>query len=182
MADAGVDASGDGVAMHVACSPSFGNALSATHGRMDGYLVSIVPPGGPHQCNGDSGHLHLQVKINGAIYDVAVNTDTLIAEQDAVLPDGPWSEGWHPGMNLDYPKNLSLHANAFTTTNPAALAQKLEAELAMVNHISVFATGYGPTGAHDVHRRGFNEDGAIVIDPLSPKAHLILFRFSTDNF
>jgi hypothetical protein len=42
--------------------------------------------------------------------------------------------------------------------------------------------GYGPTGIHDVHRKGNNEDGAIVIDPLSPTSHVFFFRFDTDSF
>jgi hypothetical protein len=85
-------------------------------------------------------------------------------------------------MMLDYPQSLGLHTNSFAATNPSALAQKVESELAQANHVSIFATGYGPDGAHEVHRKGFGEDGAIVINPLSPKAHLILFRFSTQTF
>jgi hypothetical protein len=157
-------------------------ALTATHGRMDGYLVSILPPGGTHACNGDSSHVHLQVEMQGAVYDVAVNTDTLYDTIDSPIPDGPWSEGWHPGAELDYPTTLGVHAGSFTTTTPAALAQWIETQLAMVNHIAVFATGYGPTGAHDVHRRGGGLDGAIVTEPLSPTSHILLFRFSTDSF
>jgi hypothetical protein len=34
-----------------------------------------------------------------------------------------------------------------------------------VNHISVYAAPYGPSGMHDVHRRGSHNDGAIVMDP-----------------
>jgi hypothetical protein len=86
-------------------------------------------------------------------------------------------------MALDYPTSLGVHATAFTQpATAAALAQKIESELTSANHIAIFATGYGPTGAHDVHRRGSSEDGAIVIDPLSPSAHLMLFRFTTDSF
>ncbi len=142
----------------------------------------ILPPGGAQVCNGDSGHVHLQVQIQGAVYDVAVNTDTLYDELDVPLPGGAWSEGWHPGKQLDYPSTLGAHASSFTATNPTALAQWIETQLATVNHIAVFATGYGPTGAHDVHRKGDGDDGAIVTEPLSPTAHVLLFRFSTDSF
>ncbi len=182
--DGGVEASGppDGTPTRQPCTSTFGTGLTTTHGRMDGLLVAVVPPGGMHPCNDDTGHVHLQVQIAGAIYDVAVNTDVLYAELDAPLPGGAWAEGWHSGESLDYPTTLGLHAAAFTTTDPATMAQKIETELASVNHISVFAIGYGPTGAHDVHRQGANEDGAIAINPLSPKAHLLTFRFTTDSF
>lgn len=180
--DAGAPDPIDGTPTRQACTGNFGSALSASHGRLDGYLVSIVQPGGSKACNGDTDHVHLQVRVNGAIYDVAINTDVLYAELDAPLPGGAWAEGWHAGMSLDYPSSLGLHSSGFTTTNPTALAQKVSGELANVNHIAVFATGYGPTGAHDVHRRGYSEDGLIAIDPLSAKPHLLAFRFTTDSF
>ncbi len=164
------------------CTGDFGDELTATHGRMDGILVAIVPPGGPFECNGDARHLHLQVQVRGAVYDVAVNLNVLYAELDAELPDGPWSEGWHAGLPLDYPRSLGLSSDAFVATTPGALAQKLEAELAGVRRISVFATAYGPAGAHDVHPKGASNDGAIALRPLSRLAHILAFRFSTDAF
>src|SRR5690349_2831550 len=62
----------DGAPMRLPCTGSFGSALSTSYGRLDGYLVAIVPPGNGG-CNADTDHIHLQVKMNGAIYDVAVN-------------------------------------------------------------------------------------------------------------
>jgi hypothetical protein len=181
--DGGVEAGvPDGTPTRATCTSQFGTALTSTHGRMDGLLVSIVPPGSMQQCNDDTGHVHLQVQIAGAVYDVAVNTDVLYAELDVALPGGPWAEGWHQGESLDYPTTFGLHTAAFTTSDPASIATKIETELAAVNHISIFATGYGPDGAHDVHRQGKNEDGAIAINPLSPKAHVLTFCFSTDSF
>ena len=172
----------DGTPTRVACTGNFGTGVSAIHGRLDGTIVSIIPPGGGQACNGDSSHVHLQVLMKGGVYDVAVNTDTLYAQLDVPMPDGPWAEGWHPGENLDYPGTLGVHSTSFTVTNPTALAQMIESELAQANHVSVFATGYGPTGAHDVHRVGNNEDGAIVTHPLDAKPHLLLFCFNTDSF
>jgi hypothetical protein len=46
----------------------------------------------------------------------------------------------------------------------------------------VFATGYGPTGIHDVHRNGGGRDGAIVVRPLSSPAHLLFFHFTDQSF
>jgi hypothetical protein len=176
----------DGVPSRQACTSNFGSALDTQFGRLDGFLVAIVPPG--HRgCNGDSSHLHLQVSVQGSVYDVAVNIgstpgDVETLERDLPLPDGAWSEGWHPGLHLDYPQ-LGLRSTDFTpTSSPAALAQHLSDELASVNHISVFATGYGPDGIHDVHYKGSGHDGAIAIRPLSSPAHLLLFHFSDQTF
>jgi hypothetical protein len=173
---------GDGTPTRQACTGNFGSALSSTHGRLDGTLVSIVGLGGGQGCNGDGSHVHLQVKMNGGIYDVAVNSDTLIAERDLPLPDGAWSEGWHTSDALDYAQ-LGLHSGDFTKpSSPSALAQQIESALANANHVSVFATGYGPSGAHLVHRNnGGGSDGAIVIYPLSTPAHVMMFTFTTTS-
>jgi hypothetical protein len=64
----------------------------------------------------------------------------------------------------------------------AQLTQDLTSDLATVNHISVFATGYGPDGAHLVHYNGSDHDGAVITEPLSNPAHLRLFSFTTQTF
>jgi hypothetical protein len=181
-ADASTDASTgsdplDGQITRQQCTDALGSALTTTFGRMDGYLVSIVPVG-QHSCNGDSTHVHLQVLIKNAVYDVAVNTDGLEAQLDHALVGAPWTEGWNPAATLDYPTNLGIHSAAFATTN----AESLVSSLSAVNHISVFATGYGPTGAHLVHRDLNNHDGAVVMDPVGTAPHYLVFRFSTDSF
>ena len=173
----------DGPPTRVACTNSLGAGLSATYGRLDGFLVSIVPAG-THRCNGDSSHLHLQIRMNGAIYDVAANMDVLSAEKTAPMPDGPWSEGWHSGVTLDYANTLGVHAADFTQLLPADLEAQLNEELKSANHLSVFATGYGPDGVHNVHRHSGSgsNDGAIVLNPLSPTPRILMFRFTTDSF
>ncbi len=168
----------DGTPTRKACTNSFGSGLNAFHGRIDGFLVAIVPQG-QHSCNGDSSHVHLQVEMSGSVYDVAVNVDGLEAELSHPMVDGAWSEGWHTNADgLDYPNALGIHSAAFATTN----ATTLIASLANVNHISVFATGYGPTGIHLVHRKGGGADGAIIADPLGANPHFYVFRFATDSF
>ena len=170
----------DGPPARQACTGNFGSGLTTYHGRLDGYLVAVVQPNTNRTCNSDS-HVHLQVSMGGATYDVATNLQTLYLEHDLPLPDGAWAEGWHPGDALDYP-SLGLHAAMFTQpANEAALAAIVTADLANANHISIFATGYGPDGVHDVHRKS-GADGAIIVDPLSPTAHGLFFRFSTDSF
>src|SRR5579859_2744117 len=172
------------------CTPlsqQTGTAINTFHGRLDGTLAYVVPQGGPGSCNGDFSHVHLQVKANGAIYDVAVDIgktagDALLYEADMPMPGQlPWTEGWH-NFGLSYPQ-LGVHSTQFTSETPAALGQKIEAELANVNHISVFGDGYNThNGCHDVHYVDGNSDGAIVIEPLSPTAHVLFFRFSTQSF
>lgn len=184
--DAAADApyQDDGVPTRQPCTNNLGSGLTTAHGRLDGYLVAIVPPGF-RGCNGDSDHVHLQVRMAGDIYDVAINVsdpaDVDYLATDLPLPDGPWQEGWHPGPDglLDYP-SLGVHAGAFVPTPMTTLTAAIDAELADVNHISVFMTGYGPDGGHLVHRnRG--TDGAVVVRPLGA-ARLLMFKFSTNAF
>ena len=176
-------ASGDGTPMRTQCTGSFGSGLSTAHGRLDGYLVAIVPPSA-HGCNADSHHVHLQVSMHGAIYDVAVDVvdnsggAVFLDEKDLALPDGAWAEGWHPGDALSY-VSLGLHASSFTAT--PGLEGVLMSRLASANHVSIFATGYNSSGCHLVHYESGN-DGAIVINPLSPTAHFILLHFANQNF
>ena len=179
--DTGPGTSTDGTPQRLSCTSTFGSALSTAHGRIDGRLVALVPTN-QHSCNSDTTHLHLQIAMSGSTYDVAVNLDALTDEIDTPLPDGAWSEGWHDTMTLDYVSNLGLHAAAFTAGTVDTIQQHLIASLANVNHISVFATGYGPGGAHLVHRQGGGRDGAVFIEPLSAKAHGFVFHFNTQTF
>src|SRR5215831_18533401 len=98
----------DGTPTRVPCTSTFGTALSntPTFGRLDGFLVAIVQPGGGG-CNADSSHVHLQVRMNGAVYDVAIDVtdgqtgvdDVHSATRDIALPGHlAWAEGWHTGI------------------------------------------------------------------------------------
>jgi hypothetical protein len=173
-----------------ACTPltqQTGTAINSTHGRLDGYLSYVIPQGGPASCNGDDSHVHLQVRMNGNIYDVAVDIgktpgDALLYEADMAMPEGPWAEGWHD-VPLSYPQ-LGIHSTMFTSEVPATLGQKIQSELANVNHVSIFGDGYSTdNGCHDVHyENGKTTDGALIIEPLSATPHILFFRFSTDTF
>ena len=171
----------DGTPTRVACKSALGSGLSPEHGRLDGQLVSIVGTS-DRGCPSDAQHLHLQVLMKGAIYDIAVNLDGLEGETDAPLPGIPFAEGWHP-MGLDYVSDLGLHSSAISLTSPAAIRQRVEAALTAANHVSVFGYGYpGSDGAHIVHYNGGARDGAIVVNPSAPRAHVIAFRFADDTF
>lgn len=176
----------DGTPTRQACTSQFGSALTATFGRLDGYLVAIVPPGGG-PCNADSDHVHLQVKANGAIYDVAIDVtsptvdDVHMGTRDLVMPGAAWSEGWHAGGLVDYPA-LGVRAADLGLGTKQSNTAALQTDLANANHISVFATGYGPDGAHLVHRNGHGHDGLIITDPLSTPAHLRFISFTSQAF
>ena len=181
---AGDAGSTDGPPVRKPCTSNFGSGLAGTFGRLDGTIVAVVPTG-HGACNADHTHVHLQVLSQGQVYDVAVNIDDgYYAERDVRLPGAPWVEGWHRGGSLDYVADLGLHATDFNTASQSQLEQKVEAELASANHVSIFATLYSHGGVHLVHRSksGNPVDGAVVLDPLSPKAHLIAFHFSDQSF
>jgi len=172
-----------------ACTPQSkqtGAIINTQHGRFDGTLAYVVPKAGPSSCNGDDQHVHLQIRASNAIYDVAVDVgafsgDVLLYETDIPLPAGAWSEGWHNDP-LSYPQ-LGVHSAQFTPQDPVALAAKLQTELAGVNHVSVFGTGYAAkNGCHLVHFVGGPNDGAIVTHPLADKAHVIFLRFASQGF
>jgi hypothetical protein len=175
----------DGTPMRGPCTDNFGTALTRAYGRLDGILISIVPPG-TGGCNADRDHVHLQVRVDGATYDVAVNVgssggvdDVHTTTRELTFP--PWSEGWHPGAIEDYVA-LGVHAADLPLASRTEITNDLMADLATANHITIFATGYGPDGAHLVHREGGGHDGMIVTQPLSSPAHARLFSFSDQNF
>ncbi|HEY1554027.1 MAG TPA: hypothetical protein VGF94_04290 [Kofleriaceae bacterium] len=192
-ADAGGDASaGDGTPTRVPCTSQFGNALPATptYGRLDGYLVAVVAPSNMNSCNDDDSHVHLQIRMNDEIYDVAIDaTDAQTGMDDvhtttlelALPAGGPWSEGWHQGFGVDY-TSLGVSPTDLPLDTKAQIVNALMTDLATVNHISVFATTYGGSGIHLVHREGNAHDGLVVTDPLSPVAHLRLFSFTGQTF
>lgn len=179
--DGGAD---DGTPTRVPCTSNFGSGLvGGTHGRLDGTLVSIVPPASQHSCNDDPRHLHLQISMDGGVYDIAMNiAGVLTAERDAALADEAWSEGWHPGDDFDFPTTMGLHSSDFSPVQEQEELQHVEDLLANVNHISVFATKYSTGGAHLIHRQGNGNDGALVLYPLSGAPHYVMFSFPRQSF
>lgn len=182
----------DGTPTRQACTSSFGNKLTAspTFGRLDGYLVAIVPPGGS-ACNGDSDHVHLQVRMSGAIYDIAIDAtngvthvdDVHTVAMDRAMPVNtvPWAEGWHTGLLVDYIA-MGVHSTDLPLMTKTEIVSALQSDLATANHISIYATTYGSDGAHLVHRNSGGHDGAIVTEPLSTPSHVRLFSFSDQSF
>jgi hypothetical protein len=189
----GTDAStggGDGTPTRLPCTGSFGSAMDTTFGRLDGFLVSIVNPAPSGSgCAADAHHVHLQILVNGGIENIAVNVDSSFGtpnldflQFNAPLHGAAWSEGWRPSQSLDYANDLGVHSGDFSVTTPTQLTQILDDALANTNHVSIFGTGFDATGGHLIHRHAKNDDGAIVINPLSSSPTYLLFHFDNQTF
>jgi hypothetical protein len=173
--------SSDGTAQRVSCTNNFGAAVSQNFGRLDGFLVSLVPTSASG-CRADNNHLHLQILTgSNEITDVAVNLDNLTLELHHA-PKDTWTEGWHTDASLDYPSDLGVHSSDFTQKSQSQTESDLEAALANANHVSIYAKGYGTDGIHDVHRNGSSEDGAIVVDPTESTSLFLIAHFSNQSF
>jgi len=180
---------GDGTPTRRPCTGTFGSAMSATYGRLDGFLVAIVDPNTGSSCRGDDNHVHLQVQVNGGVEDIAVNIASTSGNPNvdfrtlaASLGGGAWSEGWHTGVQLDYATSLGVHSSSFTEETASQLTSLVDNALANANHVSIFTTGFDPTGGHLVHREGSNHDGAIVINPTTSNPTYLLFHFANQSF
>ncbi len=182
----------DGTPTRQACTSQFGTALpnTPTFGRLDGYLVAIVPPSNMSSCNADDSHVHLQIKMSGSIYDIAIDVtdaatgtdDVHTTTLDQAMPGGvAWAEGWHDGLADDY-VSLGVHSTDLPLDTKAEIVSALTTDLATANHLSVYATTYGSDGAHLVHRDSAGHDGLVVTEPLSTPPHLRLFSFSDQTF
>jgi hypothetical protein len=190
--DAAPDASSggnDGPPTREPCTSSFGSGMSTAFGRLDGFLVAIVNPG-TSGCASDSNHVHLQVLMKGSVYNIAVDVDSTgggssevsFLNVTAPLDGGAWSEGWHTGEKLDYVSTLGVHSTDMVAETKSQMISLLGSDLATVNHVSIFTTGFNSSGGHLVHREGSSHDGAIVIEPLSASPQYLLFRFPEQSF
>ncbi|HEX7604684.1 MAG TPA: hypothetical protein VF316_23860 [Polyangiaceae bacterium] len=186
IADAGAD-----VDKASTCASTFGAALTPSFGRLDGTVVAVVQPKNPTCALPNSTHLVIQVAMGGATYRMVVDIlstqgspDVAFFELDAPLAAGPWVEGWHTGVALDYVATLNVKSTSFVPVVTTELAAKISAEIDLGAHISVFATSGAtePHSAHLVHRNLPNADGAIVIHPDSAQPHYLLLRFPQQSF
>ncbi|HEY8041367.1 MAG TPA: hypothetical protein VIF15_16290 [Polyangiaceae bacterium] len=193
--DAGPEASdaAPDVDKSAACASTFGSALTASFGRLDGTVLAVLPPNDQKCALPNSTHMIIQVQMGGAAYRMVVdvlstigNPDVFFDEIDAPLAGGAWAEGWHPGTALDYVSTLAVHSGAFVPMHQADLVAKITSEIDLGARISVFATSGGaasePDSAHLVHRNTPDADGAIVVAPDSALPHYMLLRFGEQTF
>ncbi len=181
-----------GDAPRLSCTSSFGSSITVGSGRLDGTLVSIVMPNF-NGCRGDDNHVHLQVDVNGDVYDVAINTSSEFNDEDPrvgiasapleALPGDAWSEGWHAGEVASYGFHLGVPSDQFVPLESDALADEVVNALRTAGQISVFMVGFDDgTGGHKVHKNSNGTDGLIVINPDGGSPTGIGFRFQDQFF
>ncbi len=187
-----MDAAADGSKITGACAETFGNALTASFGRLDGVVYAVQKPSDTQCVMPNADHVVVQVLWNGAVYRMVVNVLSNGAEPkvsfgmfDHALPAPAFAEGWHTDAPLDYVTTLGVHSNdsAFTAYEMNALVSEIADLIKPGDPIAVYATsGAGrPESTHLVHRNDPNEDGALVIHPTtSPR--FLLFHFSDQTF
>lgn len=191
--DAGVDATPP--PPPPACTSTFGDALTAQHGRIDGVVRAVVVPGTP-KCRSDNDHVIVQVDVLEAgatvTYPVWVNVYSTIAVDDpavrvaqtsAPLVGPAWASGWHEGVSLDYASSLGMHSDSgFSAKTKQELGALVAAALPAGTKVSAFMFGFDThDGGHKVHRNGGGDDGALVaIGGGTPK--WLLFHFSQQTF
>ena len=162
------------------CASTFGTALTAAFGRLDGTILAVVPPGNNTCAMPNGTHVVLQVTTNGAAYRMVINVlstssdpHVWLDDLDAPLAGAPWAEGWHAGEQLDYVTTLGVTKAQFTEANQLDAVRRLDEALVIGAHVSVYATSSGGASAHLVHRNLANQDGAVVIDPETAPRYLL---------
>jgi hypothetical protein len=171
------------------CASTFGNALTAPYGRLDGTVLAVVPPGLMSCTRPNSDHLILQVESGGAAYRMVVNVQSdrpgdmrvAMSEKQAALAGPAFSDGWHTGVMFDYVDTLGAHKSEMTPMTMAELVAALTDHLQLDANVSVFSSTSGGDSAHLVHRNQTNRDGAIVVNPTTSPLYLLL-AFADQDF
>lgn len=173
------------------CADTFGSLFTNAFGRADGIVTAVVPPG--FQCPlPNSDHVVIQVSIDGGVQRLVVNVKSDFGDPNvrfrtmqAALPAPAWEEGWHPGLTLDF-TGFGLHSDAgWESLDLEQASARVYDALTVGQPLSVYATSSGGTyaaSAHKIHRNGFNNDGAIVIDPTGAQPMWLLFHFANQTF
>jgi hypothetical protein len=191
--DAAAATSADAAPLTGACAATFGSALTAGFGRIDGVVYAVQKPSDTACVFPNADHVVLQVLMNGAVYRLVANVQSDRAGADPriqlarlphALPAPAFAEGWHAGAALDYVTSLGAHSDAsFTPLAMADAVARIAAEVKVGDLVSVYGTsGAGrPESAHLIHRNAANQDGAIVVSPTTAPAFL-LFHFDNQKF
>jgi hypothetical protein len=186
--DAGIDGS-----KAAACAAEFGTLLTAPYGRLDGTVLAVVEPGNPVCPRPNRSHVVLQVTAQGAPYRLVVNVMSTFDGVDPNvrhrvfshgLPAPAWAEGWHPGVELDYPSALGVHSGdpEFVAYPMPELARRVVDVIPLGGHVSVYAATSGGDSAHKVHRNSNRADGAIVLEADGEAPRWLLFHFANQTF
>lgn len=192
--DATAEAAVDAADPSALCGSAFGNALTASFGRLDGVVRAVVRPSDTHCPGVNSDHVVLEVAMSGATYRMVVNILSTRADVDPrvrfaevhhALFAPAWSEGWHTtGVVLDYPSMLGARTEDFAPASFDELSGTIARRVSVGARVSVFGTsGAGrPDSTHLIHRNGGGADGAIVLDPESSAPRFLIFHFDGQTF
>lgn len=189
--DAGVLDAGT-KADNCALENEFGSAFTNAFGRADGTVVAVVPPAWPCAFP-NSDHMVIQVSIDGGVQRLVVNVksdfgnpNVFMRELNAPLPAPAYGEGWHTGLQLDYPTDFDVHTDGgWDEVNLEQASARIYDAITIGAPLSVYAQSSGGSfamSAHKVHRNSGRKDGAIVIDPTGPNPKWLLFRFGNQSF
>lgn len=176
------------------CAATFGNTLTSAFGRVDGTIVAVVAPGNEACAMPNRDHVIVQVQFGGAVYRMVVNVlsnggdpDIRVRTVTAPLPAPGFAEGWHPGLSLDYARDLGVHSTD-AAWDPMTLPEAVDAistPIVVGAPIAVYATSSGGSFSHSthlVHRNGVAADGALVLDPTGPSPQWMIFHFADQSF
>lgn len=174
------------------CAATFGSALTAGFGRVDGTVEAVVQPKDTQCPLPNNDHVILQVKMLGAVYRMVVNVQSDRAGADirvsflelpVKLPAPVWAEGWHTNVKLDYVTMLGAKSADFAPYGLSELSAKLADILPLDAKVSVYSsTSSGGGSSHLIHRNDGATDGAIVLDADGAQPRALLFRFATQSF
>lgn len=193
--DAGVDAGlVDAGRNSDGCVSVFGTSLTRAFGRIDGHVVAVVPPGVQCPLPNDD-HVVIQIAIDGGVHRIVVNVLSNSSDPNirfmsrgiGPLPAPAFSDGWHPGLGLDYP-TLGVHSGLDAGWESLTMEQaslRIDQALTIGAPLSVYGSSSGgstASSAHLIHRHARNDDGAIVINPLSAAPTWLLFSFAEQQF
>lgn len=189
VADSDATASDAAVSLAAMCTDMFGSALTNAFGRADGTVLAVLRPTDQQCPRPNSTHVIVELVFGGAAYRMVVNIQStrgtpnvFFREHSAPLAGPAFSEGWHPGVALDYASTLSLHSADFTEMDAATVTERIASRFRVGAPVSIFATSSGGDSAHLVHRNASDRDGAIVIDPDRANPTYLLFRFAEQSF
>lgn len=167
------------------CAATFGTLFTKANGRADGTLVALVRPVDQQCAMANNDHAIVQLSILGQVQRLVVSVDGIaVMSKSAPLIGPDYVEGWHTGMNLDYPVDLGVHSTDFTAVSMDEAVGFLCDHLTVGAPVSVFAycDGQYPASAHQIHYNDKYPDGAIVVDPTSANPTYLLFRYADQTF
>jgi hypothetical protein len=192
-ADAAAEAAAPPAVPIGTCANTFGKALTAGFGRLDGVVWAVQKPSDTACTLPNSDHVVVQVLVNGAVYRMVVNVKSdragvdpaiRVARLPHALPAPAFAEGWHRDAALDYATSLDAHSSSgFAPLSLDEATAAIAGALEVGAPVSVYATsGAGrPDSAHLVHRNAPSRDGAIVVSPTTAPTFL-LFHFDQQTF